>query len=454
MTVITLRARTAITAAGAEPLSDIAVVIADGVVQEVAPWGASSPRGDVVDVAGLLVPGFVDAHSHLRGLPLIEHGISPRAFESWICSLQAASTLDAGDEALVASTELLETGVTAVQAFLDTSAGAEPLASARAAVTGATEAGIRALVMLSLADRALRRPEPPMGDWARVDPGIPPPTAEVVPELIEEWLATPTSDRVKLGVGATGAQWATDALLDHIAAVSDVRLHTHLHESRLHRSWLAGELSPFERLDSRGMVGPRLSAAHAVHLNDDELDRIAVAGATLIHCPLSNEALRVGTARVGEWLSRDISAGLGVDSQNDGAPDFFDVMRAAQRVSEVHGERLSETAVLTMATIGGAHALGIAGGGRIAPGSPADFIELDSRIESDADVVLAGSRDAVTRVWVGGSLVVDGGRSVVDASAARARSRAALAADASARAVRLQKQKATLELVDSLVEGM
>lgn len=450
MSAVTIRARHALSADASEFLSDAAVVIRDGRVFSAGPWRDAEPAGTLVEVDGVLVPGFVDAHSHLRGLPLPEHGIPPRQFESWICSLGAAAALDPADEALVATAELLQTGVTAVQGFVDASADGDALEGARAALAGTSASGIRALVVLGFADRALRTPEPADGEWALVPPSGPHLPVEAVAEVAADGLATERPERVALGIGPVGGQWSTDALLEAIAAAAgDSRLHTHLHESRLHRGWLAGQPSPLDRLDAAGLLDARLSGAHAVHLTAAELDRIAAAGSSLVHCPASNEALLVGTAHVSAWLARGIPAALGVDSQNTAAPDYFDVMRAAIAQSATQGTALTAADVLAMATVGGSRALGIAGGGSIAAGSPADLLELDVEPSIEA-IVATGSAGAVSRVWVAGSLAAEGGRSVVDAGPARARLRARLAADRADRERRLADLAPAVELVERL----
>ena len=456
MSTYTIRARDLVTDATSPTLHDAAVVITDGTIAEVGPWASLEHPGALVEVDGVLSPGFVDAHSHLRGLPLDEHGVPARSFESWICSLGAVSALDSEDEALVAAGELLETGVTAVQGFVDADAGAEDaLAGARGALAGVSAAGIRSLVVLGFADRALLTPEPPTGRWSEVPPTHISASPERVREISRDWLAQLTAPTTRLGLGPIGGQWSTDALLSAIAEVAGAaRLHTHLHESRLHRTWLESTPSPIDRLFSAGLLDGRTSCAHGVHLSTDELDRIAASGASLVHCPASNDALGVGRASVAAWLSHGIPAALGVDSQNTAAPDYFDVMRAALATASAVGEPLSAAKVFGMATTGGARALGVPEGGRIAPGAPADLIELAVGDPTVTAIVDSGSASAVRRAWVAGELVVSEGHSAADLASARSRLRAQLDADAEARASRILRLAPTVELIDDLAGAM
>lgn len=455
MSITAIRARTLL-AAGEPPRHDAGVVIDDDVISWVGDWSdLAGSVSSITEVDGVLSPGFVDAHSHLRGIPFADHGLPARQFEAWICSLAAASELDPHDEAVVAGAELLKTGVTAVQGFVDASGDeSTALDRARAAAVGLASTGIRSLLVLGFADRALRAPEPADGDWGVVsDPSSFLPDTSVA-RIAREWLDHDASARTEYGIGPVGGQWSSDALLEALASCAGThRVHTHLHESRLHRDWLAGAPSPLERLRLSGLLNDRLSGAHGVHLRADELDLIAASGASLVHCPLSNDALHVGQAGVATWLARGIPAGLGIDSQNVGAPDMFEIMRATVATAHRVGEPVSAEQAFTMATVGGSQALGIVGGGRIAPGSPADLIAVDLESTTVDEFVADGSARSVRSVWVAGAHVVVEGRGAVDPSPARARLASQLASDRLAREERLATLAETLDLVERLAEA-
>lgn len=455
MSITVIRARTLLTA-GEPPRHDAALVIDDDVIGWVGDWSdLAGSVSSATEVDGVLSPGFVDAHSHLRGIPLDDHGLPARQFEAWICSLDAASELDPHDEAVVAGAELLKTGVTAVQGFVDASADeSTALDRARAAALGLASTGIRSLVVLGFADRALRAPEPADGDWGIVSalPSFLPDTS--VARVAREWLDQDAPARTEYGIGPVGGQWSSDSLLKALASCAGThRVHTHLHESRLHRDWLAGGQSPLERLHLSGLLNNRLSGAHGVHLRADELDLIAASGASLVHCPLSNDALHVGRADVAKWLAHGIPAGIGIDSMSVGTPDMFEIMRATLATAHRVDEPVSAEQAFTMATVGGSHALGIAGGGRIAPGCPADLIAVDLESTTVDEFVADGSAGSVRSVWVAGAHVVVEGRSAVDPSPARTRLASQLASDRLAREDRLATLAETLDLVERLAEA-
>ena len=135
------------------------------------------------------------------------------------------------------------------------------------------------------------------------------------------------------------------------------RVHTHLLESPAQRHWLPE--GPVERLDRSGLLGPWLSVAHGVWLEDEELVALAAAGVGLVHCPTSNRALQVGAARVGAWWAAGLVPALATDSHpTAGRLDMFAQLRGALETAEQVGTPLTPLQVLTMATVGGAAALG------------------------------------------------------------------------------------------------
>jgi imidazolonepropionase-like amidohydrolase len=59
---------------GAEPQEDATVVVADGVIKEVAGPREKTPRGRVVDLKGkTLMPGLIDAHVHAGNIEIRNH---------------------------------------------------------------------------------------------------------------------------------------------------------------------------------------------------------------------------------------------------------------------------------------------------------------------------------------------------------------------------------------------
>jgi 5-methylthioadenosine/S-adenosylhomocysteine deaminase len=150
-----------------------------------------------------------------------------------------------------------------------------------------------------------------------------------------------------------------------LACEFDVPLLTHLSETayeveEAERVW---EMSPVRWARERGMFKSHVVAAHCVHVDETEMRILARAGAGVVHNPTSNLKLASGVAPVPRMLELGLNVAIGTDgtaSNND--LDMFEEMRLAALIAKgTTGDPLVVPAktALTMATIGGARALGI-----------------------------------------------------------------------------------------------
>ena len=131
------------------------------------------------------------------------------------------------------------------------------------------------------------------------------------------------------------------------AEENDLPLFAHLSESLDECQWLAGEnqtidnfhdfirsargadkvlqgnarapwrtigASPVSHLHRHGLLNERLVAAHAVHLDDSDIELLRSAGSKVAHCPRSNARLRNGCAPLNKLLAAQVTVGLGTDS--------------------------------------------------------------------------------------------------------------------------------------------
>ena len=157
------------------------------------------------------------------------------------------------------------------------------------------------------------------------------------------------------------------------------RIHTHASES-------LGELAltvqvngdrPVAVLDAAGLLTEHTVLAHAVHLTDDEIARIAASGAAVAHCPMSNLKLGCGIARLPELLQHGAAVGLGTDgAASAGALDMYAAVRMAALLHKGTSNdptMISAERAVRLGTVDGARALGLADVGTIEPGMQADL---------------------------------------------------------------------------------
>ena len=83
-----------------------------------------------------------------------------------------------------------------------------------------------------------------------------------------------------------------------LAEELELPIHIHLHETA---SEIADSLRdfgqrPIARLDSLGLLGPNLIGVHAVHLAEEDIQRLALHRCNVAHCPTSNMKLASGAA--------------------------------------------------------------------------------------------------------------------------------------------------------------
>ena len=93
---------------------------------------------------------------------------------------------------------------------------------------------------------------------------------------------------------------------------------------------------PFVHLDDLGVLGPHVLVAHAVHLDDDELDVVLRTDTAVASCPWAYLRLAQGmtaAGRHGELLTRGARIALGCDAENAG--DAVDILARSHACSSV-----------------------------------------------------------------------------------------------------------------------
>ena len=198
----------------------------------------------------------------------------------------------------------------------------------------------------------------------------------------------------------------------------NIGVHTHLHETKeeLTQSEAMHGLRPLSRLANMDLLGPSVTFAHCVHMDDVEMRLLAEHGCSIAHCPSSNLKLASGIAPINQYIKYNINVGLGTDgAASNNRLDLFTEMRLAALLSK--GESGDATAVpahtaIEMATINGAKALGLEEKiGSIEKGKLADLtavsfsdIEMQPCFDPISHLVYVAGREHVSHVWVGGEL--------------------------------------------------
>ncbi|OGT99745.1 MAG: metal-dependent hydrolase [Geobacteraceae bacterium GWB2_52_12] len=218
---------------------------------------------------------------------------------------------------------------------------------------------------------------------------------------------------------------------EHFAAIRDVSasrtlpLAIHVSESRSESEFMfdgsgdfASSFYPFagwqsflgnpprcsstELLDRHGLLTPATVAVHCVHVSVADTEIIRKRGVHIALCPRSNEILDVGRAPVALFKKFGIPLALGTDSlASNNSLSLWDELRFAL---ETFPNDLSEMDLLRMATIGGASALGIATRcGSLEVGKRANFQVVGVCRSDEAGVLERVMREgSVQEVFAGG----------------------------------------------------
>ena len=385
----------------------LAVAVDDGRIVAVLPVD----EADRTFVAGahhdrpqhVLLPGLVNAHTHaaqslLRGLA--SDLPSERALER-VARAEARwlGTEFVTDGARLAIAEMLLGGVTC---FADMYEHADVVAEV------ASESGIRAvlgIVMRDVASDASRDAN------ERLHQGL---------ELHDRFKG---DARIRSAFAPWTANDASDATLARIRQLADeleAPVHTQLHETdaEIGASVARFGLRPFDRLREHGLVTTSLIAAHANRLQPAEIDALATAGASVVHCARTNLRLASGACPVAELLRAGVNVALGTDgaASSDRLDLWAEMQTAALLAKHVAADATAvpAAAALAMATINGARALGLDGEiGSLVAGKAADVIcvdlgrlEMQPMLDPLTRLVYAASSRDVSDVWVAGEHVV------------------------------------------------
>jgi 5-methylthioadenosine/S-adenosylhomocysteine deaminase len=393
-------------------LADHCVAVKDGKIVAVIPTAraagrfAPAQRVDLDEHA--LIPGLINLHTHaamnlLRGLaddlPLMqwlqEH--------IWPAEARHVSAQFVRDGSLLAGAEMLRGGVTC---FNDMYFFPE------AAAQAARELGMRValgLIAIEFPTAYARDPDDylakglAMRDALRGDPLLSFCMAPHAPYTVSD----KTFERIVT-----------------MAEELDMPIHIHLHETleEIATSQTQHGVRPLERMRRLGVLGPRMIAVHAVHLDDAELDLLAAHGASVAHCPSSNLKLASGIAPVAKMLARNINLGIGTDgAASNNRLDLFQEMRQAALLAKGasgDAQAMPAHAALTAATLGAARALGLDDTiGSITPGKSADLaavhfdpVDLAPCYDPISHLVYAAGREHVSHVWVNGANLLENRR--------------------------------------------
>ena len=332
------------------------------------PWGSFEEQID--GQGNVLMPGFVNAHSHVPMTAMRGYG-DGNNLQDWLHNYIFPVEARWDDRAIRACTdlglaEMIASGVTCVaDMYMHTGTIAEQI----------LEAGISA--NLSCGGVYFGAPE----DFSPETCG----DCRNQAALTEEWHGA-GAGQILVDASVHGEYTSNPPLwrwMAEYAAEHRLGMHVHVSETQSeHQASLErwGK-TPIQALDGCGVWDcGRSLAAHCVYTTEEDWALMAEKGISCVHNPWSNLKLGSGVAPIPAMMRAGVNVALGTDgmSSHNSADLFSDIKLAAVLHNGVERDPMavSAWAALEIATVNGARALG-RDTGVIAPGKTADLILVD-----------------------------------------------------------------------------
>jgi guanine deaminase len=363
------------------------------------------PRVDALDV---LLPGFVDCHTHLPQYDC--RGKFGKTLLDWLETFIFPAEARFADEHVARDTAqrffagLRDAGTTTAMVY-----ASEQVRATDVAFEEARRSGLRVLMGKVQMDRDVPDALRETAEQSLRDTRA----------LIERWHRR--TEKLWYVVTPRFAPVCSEPLLRgcaRLAAEYGTHIQTHINESPQEISAVRAlfpDAASYTDLYRRcGLLTDRTVLGHNIHASDEELALCEAHGAAVAHCPESNLFLGSGRFPLERYERRAIRFGLGSDVGAGTTLSLFAVLRA---MSWAQGRSLHPSQLLYRATLGGAEALGMADDiGSLEEGKLADFIavrvdrhfcggktlEQLKPIEIASAIAYRSQPADVRGVWVGG----------------------------------------------------
>lgn len=186
-------------------------------------------------------------------------------------------------------------------------------------------------------------------------------------------------------------------------------------------------MTPAVFVESLGLYKYGGGGFHGVHFTDEDFEVYKRNKLTIVTNPSANTKLASGIAPVKRYLEEGINIAIGTDGPaSNNALDFFREMflvTGLAKIREMDASVVDALAVLKMATVNGAKALGLHDADILAAGKLADIIMIDLNTPNmqpinniEKNIVYSGSKSNVYMTMINGKILYENGDFFLDES--------------------------------------
>jgi cytosine/adenosine deaminase-related metal-dependent hydrolase len=375
---------------GERPLRDAAVVVDEaGTILDAGRAADLMPRhaGAIVEqVRGVLLPGLINAHTHvelsaLRGKIAGGHGFVP-----WVERLVGTRAAEHPEE----DTSQIEQAAADLAAYGTVAVG--EVTNTLASVHALARHGIGGMIFHEVfgtdPTRGAERLAAMAEDFRDVEAHWPTPDLGYAPAPHTLYTTHPEVVAAVLRVARARGAPTTVHLAEHSAERTFLRYGNgpfldfvkRVHLS-IDRFPVPGQ-GPIDYAADLGLLSPDVLLVHLTDIRASELERVASSGAPVVLCPRSNLYIEVKLPPLFEMVKAGIFPALGTDSL--ASSPSLDVLGEARALAD-RFPSIPKGALVDMATVGGARALGRADLGRLAKGCRPGVLAVIGELAPDAD---------------------------------------------------------------------
>lgn len=421
-----------------EELINVDLYVREGLIEDVVPSNNPSkyPVDEVIDLKGYIVlPGFINTHHHFyQTLTRVIPAAQNSGLFNWLKTLYPIWK-NLTPECVYISTqialsELALTGCTTASDHLYIYPNGVRLEDE---IAGAQEIGLRLHASRGSMSLGESKGGLPPDDVVEDEDDILNDSVRV----IEKYHDKSPGSMLQIVIAPCSPFSVSPNLMKESASLArtyGAQLHTHLAETWDEEKYCISSygMRPVDFIKNLNWVGHDVWFAHAVYVNQKEINLFSQTGCGVAHCPSSNMRLASGIAPIKAMLTSGVNVGLGVDgSASNDSSHMLNEVRQSLLISRLESaiktptenddlgdeELLSARQALEMATVHGAAVLGRNDIGSIEPGKCADFfavkldqLEFAGALHDPVSALVFCGPAKVDMTVVGGNFIVKDGR--------------------------------------------